>query len=237
MRPHRLRTPTLANTHRKLPNSLLCWLPLLLLASHVLADECDQLPKPSVTVKRLDQPVTLNTTYSYKSLTNIGASIARPNQQVLGLTRGNAVVSFASSTPTFVDSTRRWECASPQITLTYGFSPMTVYVAREFPQGGCAYKEIHEHEMRHVKTYQTHMASIEKTLRETLNERFATGSPWRGPLGQTAGRLQRELDERWLPYIQRELKRVEADQALIDTPEEYERVTNACGGEIRKRTR
>lgn len=227
----------MANTHRKLPGSLLCLLPLLFLASHAHADECDQLPKPSVTVKRLDQPITLNTTYSYKSLTNIGASVARPNQQVLGLTRGNAVVSFASKTPTFVDATRRWECASPQITVTYGFSPMTVYVAREFPQGGCAYKEIHEHEMRHVKTYQTHMASIEKALSETLNERFATGAPWRGPLGQTAAKLQRELDERWLPYIQRELKRVETAQALIDTPEEYERVANACGGEIRKRTR
>jgi hypothetical protein len=220
-----------------MPKSILCWLALLLLAGPAQGDDCDRLPKPSVTVKRLDERITLNNTYSYKSLTNIGASIARPNQQVLGLTRGNAVVSFASSTPTFVDASRRWECASPQITLTYGFSPMTVYVAREFPQGGCAYKEIHEHEMRHVKTYQTHMAGIEKALGEILNERFATGAPWRGPLGQTAGKLQRELDERWLPYIERELKRVEAAQALIDTPEEYARVSNACGGEIKKRTR
>ena len=129
-------------------------LPLLLIASPSQADPCAELPKPSVTIKRIDERISYNTEYSYKSLTNIGASLARPGKQVLGLTRGNATVSFASNTPAIIDPTGRWECASPQITLSFGFSPMTVYVAREFPEGTCAYKEIHEHEMRHVEAYQ-----------------------------------------------------------------------------------
>jgi hypothetical protein len=212
-------------------------LPLILFANPVWSDECEQLPKPSVAVKRVEEPITLNIRYSYRSLTNIGASVARPGQQVLGLTRGNAVVSFASNTPAIVDRSARWECASPQITVTIGFIPMTVYVAQEFPDGTCAYKEIYEHEMRHVKAYQTHIAGIEKSVTELLTARFATGSIWRGPVGQTRLKLQRELDERWLPYIQREIKRVDEAQSLIDTPAEYERVANSCNGEIRKRTR
>lgn len=201
------------------------------------ADQCDQLPKPSVTVKRLEERLTYNTEYSYRSLTNIGAALARPGKQVLGLTRGTASVQFATSTPSFIDPSGRWECASPQITLTFGFSPMTVYVAREFPQGTCAYKEILEHEMRHVKTYQEHIARIEKDLTSTLTERFASGAVWRGAAGQTASKLQRELDQRWVPYVQREIKRVDEAQALIDTPEEYERVANSCAGEIKNRLR
>lgn len=201
----------------------------------VAADPCTELPKPSVTVKQLETPLALNTTYSYRSLTNLGAAQARPGQQVLGLTRGNATARFASNTPSIVDGGQRWECTSPQIVLTYGFSPMTVYVAREFPPGSCAHKEIHEHEMRHVQAYRKHQADIEKTLAETLNARFATGAPWRGPAGQVTARLQDELNERWLPYVQRELRKVDAAQALIDTSEEYERVANACDGEIAKR--
>ncbi len=213
-------------------------LPLLALsAPGWAADPCDELAKPSVTVKRLEERITYNTTYSYRSLTNLGASLARPGKQVLGLTRGNATVSFASKTPSIIDPSGRWECASPQITMTFGFTPVTVYVAKEFPQGSCAYKEIHEHEMRHFKTYQEHMASIEKALNDTLSSRFATGKVWRGPVGQTAAQVQKELDERWLPYVQREIQKVEAAQALIDTPEEYERVANSCDGEIRKRLR
>ncbi|MDE2441131.1 MAG: hypothetical protein KGP14_08905 [Betaproteobacteria bacterium] len=213
-------------------------LPLLAFAWPAMAaDLCADLPKPSVTVKRLEAPITLNTVYSYQSLTNLGSARARPGQQVLGLTRGNAMARFTSNTPAVIDASGRWECASPQIVLTYGFNPLTVYVAREFPPGSCAHKEIHNHEMRHVETYQKHLIDIEKSLTETLNARFATGSIWRGPAGQTAARLQNELDERWLPYVQREIQKVDAAQAMIDTTEEYERVSNACDGQITKRLR
>lgn len=201
------------------------------------ADECDQLPKPSVTMKRLDERVTVNTKYGYKELTHLGSALARPGNQVLGLTSGKAVMQFSSSTPLYVERTGRWECASPQLALTVGFSPMTVYVAKEFPEGSCAYKEIYQHELRHVKTYQDHLASIEKEVSETLNRRFATGAPWRGPVGQTRAQIQRELDERWLPYVRREIGRADEAQALIDTPEEYARVADSCNGEIRKKTR
>ncbi|PKO41757.1 MAG: hypothetical protein CVU33_00205 [Betaproteobacteria bacterium HGW-Betaproteobacteria-6] len=208
--------------------------PLLLMTSPSRADPCDALPKPSVTIKRIEERLSTNTEYSYKSLTNIGAALARPGKQVLGLTRGSATVSFASHTPAITDPSGRWECASPQITLSFGFSPMTVYVAREFPAGSCAYKEIYEHEMRHVEAYQKHIASIEKGLTESLNARFATGSIWRGPVGQTAARLRQELDTRWAPYVQRQIKLVDEAQARIDTAEEYERVANACEGAIGK---
>jgi len=209
---------------------------MLLLANGVWADECDQLPKPSVVIKRLDSPLTLNTKASYKALTVMGAAIARPGQAILGLTRANAVVQIASKTPAYVDRSGRWECASPQITVSYGFTPMTVYVAREFPEGSCAYKEIYDHEQRHVKTYLDHQAAIEKDLADTFTRRFTGDGPWHGQAGQTAVRLQKELDERWIPYVKRELNKAEQAQALIDTPEEYARVADSCDGEIRKKT-
>ena len=208
-----------------IPFSSQCW-----------PDECDQLPKPSVTVKRLEERFTVNTEHSYKVLNHLGSAVARPGNQVLGLTRGNASVQFSSSTPMHVERSGRWECASPQLVLTLGFSPMMVYVAKEFPVGSCAYNEIYQHELRHVNTYQAHLKSIEKDLLDTLNRRFAAGSFWRGPVGQTHAQLQRELNERWLPYIKREIGRGDEAQALIDTAEEYARVANACNGEIRKRT-
>lgn len=210
------------------------YLLFVVVAAPAWADECDQLPKPSVTVKLLEEAIALNTLYSIKSLNNIGAATLRPGHQVLGLTRGNAVAHFSSKIPSYRESSGRWECISPQITLSIGYRQMTVYVASEFGQGGCAYKEVHEHELRHVKAYQNHLKDIEKELGETLNRRFATGNSWRGPRGQLAAQIERELEERWMPYVRRELARVDAQQALIDTPEEYARVAAACGGEIQR---
>jgi hypothetical protein len=216
---------------------LIALLPLVALSLPAWADECDQLPKPSVVVKRLDERFAVNTQQGYKALTHLGSAITRPGNQVLGLTSGKAIARFSSNTPAYLDRSGQWECTSPQLTLTLGFSPMTVYVAEEFPEGGCAYQEIYQHELRHVKTYQDHLAKIEKDISDTLSRRFATGTPWRGPAGQTRARLQQELDERWLPYVQREIRRADAEQALIDTPEEYARVADSCNGEIRKRAR
>lgn len=209
----------------------------LLLAGPLWADACDQLPKPSVTVKRLEEQLTVDKQYGYRELTHLGSALAQPGKQVLGLTRGKATAQFSTTITRHVDRSGRWECASVQLTVTYGFSPMTVYVAREFAEGSCAFNEIYQHEMRHAKTYQAHLVRIENDLAATLNRRFATGSPWRGPIGQTGNQLERELNERWLPYIQREINRVDADQTLIDSPEEYARVANSCHGEISRLTR
>ena len=211
------------------PLATLLW---LLCSSPFAADVCDQLPRPSVAVHRLEEPPTVNRQYGYRELTHLGSALAQPGKQVLGLTRGRASSRFSLSLARQLDPSGRWECASPQITVTYGFSPLTVYVAREFPEGSCAFKEIYQHEMRHVKTYQAHLVSIESELTATLSRRFATGSPWRGPSGQTRAQLERELNERWLPYVQREIDRVDADQTLIDSPEEYARVADSCNGEI-----
>lgn len=207
---------------------------LALFSSPLRADECDQLPLPSVTVKRLDEPVILETRYSHKALSVLSAKAERGKTRTLGLTRGEVTVSFDVKMAYHIDRSGRWECASPQLVLTYGFNPVTVYVAKEFPEGSCAYGEIYTHELRHVSTYQEHLARIEPDLVDTLTRRFATGGPWRGPVGQIHNTLQKELEERWVPYIQREIGRVESAQALIDTPEEYERVSNLCDGEIRR---
>ena len=214
------------------------WLGFLLLLAWPRpswADACDQLPRPSVTLKRIDERATVSAQYGYRELTHLGSALAPAGKQVLGLTRGKAIAQVAITTPVYVDPFGRWECASPQITVSLGFRPITVYVAKEFPAGGCAYDAIYRHELRHVETYQAQLAAIEKDVAETLGRRFASGAPWRGPVGQAQARLQQELDERWLPYMQRELARADGAQALIDTAEEYARVTNSCDGEIRRR--
>ncbi len=199
------------------------------------ADECDQLPLPSVTLRRLPETLSTNTRLNHREITHLATELARPGTRVLGLTRGTATVRMEVRSPSYVDRSGRWECSSPQLVVTYGYDPMTVYIAKEFPERTCAYNEIYKHELRHVKTYQEHLVAIEKDLTETLRRRFATGTPWRGPVGNTQAILQREIDDRWLPYIKREIGKVEVAQARVDTPDEYERVSRSCNGEIQRR--
>ena len=143
---------------------------------------CDTLPKPSVTVRMADAPVSFDTTLGYRDLTSRAGEQARPGWQVLGLTQARAVAGFSLEMPSMAND--QYECASPQITLTLSIQPLIVYVSREFPKGSCAYKEILDHEMRHVKAYQEHMAKVRTTFQEALTRRYATASVWRGPAGR-----------------------------------------------------
>jgi hypothetical protein len=129
--------------------------------------------------------------YGYR-LTNIGAGSMKPGL-VLGLTWQCQCSDFKPDTGICRPS-GHWECISPQSTLICGFSPMTVYVAREFPEVVVPTREIYEHELRHVKAYQSHIAAIEKDVGEMLTRRFATGDVWRGPFGLARTRLQQELE-------------------------------------------
>lgn len=209
---------------------------LLLLASlfalPALADECDKLPPASVNVQRIEMQIAVNFDYGYQTLNNIGASLHRPGRQILGLTRGQAVVRYEIKVHGRKDPSNRWECATPEITLAYGFNPVTIYVAREFPANTCAFNEIHKHELRHVLAYREHAAAIEREINERLKTRFADPEPWRGPSGSIQARLREEMGSRWLPYVKRLLEDVESKQALIDTPEEYQRIARSCNGEI-----
>ena len=220
--------------------SLACAASTVLLTAYsptaAATDLCAQLPPPSVTVKRTDEELVISSEYGYRELTHLGADIAHKGNAVLGLTRGKTRVRFLAQTVRYVDRSGRWECASPQITVTYGFNPLVVYVAKEFPKGSCAYDEVLKHEMRHVAANRAHLAAIEEPIHQALSKRFATGKLWRGAVGASAQQLQRERDALWLPFIRREIDRGAAAQAEIDSPEEYKRVSQACGGEIKRLT-
>lgn len=207
------------------------------LSAPALADECDRLPAPSVTVKRIDEPIKVDTQYGFRQLTHLGSDIGRAGHVIVGLTRGKARARFSVVMSRHVDRSRRWECSSPHITVTYGFSPMIVYVAKEIPQGTCAYDEVFRHEMLHVNASQEHIAALEQKLRDALAARFVTGQPWRGPVGQAPRLLQRELVDLWQPYLEREINLGMEAQKAIDSPEEYARVMNSCEGEIGRLTK
>lgn len=199
-----------------------------------LADDCEGLPLPSLRLERLEVPASLSSKYTYRTLNNLGASVLRPGHQVLGLTRARIEVRYDLRVVRRLDPGGRFECASPQILISYGYGEMMMYVASEFPEGSCGYRAVAEHERRHVQRYVEHVAQIEAEVTESLRQRFQGIRAWRRPAGETQAELARELNDRWLPYVRRLMLQVEASQAEIDTPEEYARVTTSCDGEIQR---
>lgn len=196
-------------------------------------NECANLPPSSVSVSLLESPIQTNYQRSTLALKSMSDRYADPHTAVLGLTQGKAFASTKVGTRLLRDPTGRWECATHQVSIEIGHQPITIYVGREFPEGSCAFKEVHAHEMRHAKIYLDHARNILPEIETALRQRFLGNDPVRGPAGSTQERIQKELTDRWLPYIKRLLSEAESQQREVDTPGEYARVSNACNGEIK----
>lgn len=172
----------------------------------------------------------VDTTRSYHDLTRLKGRV-RPGAWVLGLTHTDARIDIRAGGRLLQDRASGYECIAPRIEVSLTYLPIVVYVSREFPVGTCSYREVMAHEMRHLKTYQDFLPQAETRVRAALARRFA-GKPLYARIGQAQAALQREIDRSWMPFIKREMARVEVLQAAIDTPQEYARLGKVCAGEV-----
>ncbi|MES2933343.1 MAG: hypothetical protein V4805_07635 [Pseudomonadota bacterium] len=191
----------------------------------------DTLPKTISVLSANQNGYSIDTSVSYKMLTRMGS--AGTGGFVLGLTKMNSRVEMELSGQVLQDRASAYECIAPQIKVSLIYTPMKVYVGKEFPVGSCPYQEILQHELRHVQIYQAHLPKVEATVREALSKAFQA-QPLYAPAGQAQRLLQQKMDDGWLAYIQGEMNKVEAQQAQIDTPAEYARLSKTCGGEMQK---
>lgn len=192
---------------------------------------CEDSINKSVSILTSEQNgYSVDNHLSYRTLT-VMKGAAGPNTYVLGLTKTESRVAIASDGAMLTDTVTGYECVSPQVAVRLSYAPVKIYVGSEFPPGSCGYKEILEHEFRHMKAYMDHLPKVELTVRAALANRYG-GKPLYAPGGTARVALAREIDTGWLPYIKAEMAKVETVQAVIDSPSEYMRLSKACNGEI-----
>lgn len=193
---------------------------------------CEDSLSKTVTVLTAQQSgYTVDTHLSYNALTSMHG-LAAGAVKVAGLTQTDSRVKMGYTGTLLQDPDSGYECIAPRIEVKLYYVPVVIYVAREFPAGSCAYKEILNHELRHMNAYMQHLPKVEKTVREALAKRFQD-KPLYAPSGTAMSALSHEVDNGWMAYIKAEMHKVDAEQARIDAPEEYARLSQACGGEIR----
>jgi hypothetical protein len=121
---------------------------------------------------------------------------------------------------------------SVDITLAY---QAQVYIAKNYAPSSCRYAVTLQHEMRHVQTDEDVLKQFLPDLKKAAEDR-AGKLETKGPFNESQrDQMQTLVTETLKDGITRDLQRVEAEQAkrqaLIDTPEEYTRLSRACAGE------
>ncbi|MEN3277150.1 MAG: hypothetical protein V7631_2940 [Massilia sp.] len=192
---------------------------------------CEDTIGESVSVMSSSQDgYRIDNSHSFHGLSAMKGRRA-PGSYVLGLTHTEARVTIGVRGAVLTDPATGYECVAPRLEVKLHYLPIVVYVGREFAPGTCAYKEILAHELRHRDAYLGFLPQAEKVVADALARRFE-GKPLYAPRGQARNLLQREIDTGWMPFIKREMAKVERLHAAIDTPHEYARLGKVCAGEV-----
>ena len=108
--------------------------------------------------------------------------------------------------------------------------PMTVYIGREIAGDPCRDAAALEHEMKHVAVYREEIARIAVELRERLESAHDNRILYYGNRSEAQRETQKALDAEIGPLLAENTLHIKERQRAIDTPEEYARVSAACGG-------
>lgn len=110
----------------------------------------------------------------------------------------------------------------------------TIYIAREYKPGGCRYLQTKTHEMRHYDTDRNLLEASLPGMKKSL-ERLLAGMGAKGPMGAEAAKsaqkaLLKEVENSLSQSVEQLRKLRALQQAAIDTPAEYMRLSRGCGG-------
>jgi hypothetical protein len=154
------------------------------------------------------------------------------NQEVGGLHYGQLQLRSSLNMLTASDPAVPMAClALKQLNLTLRYEPV-IYISRNKAPGSCAYKAALEHEYKHLEAdyavLRTYIPRIRSAAQVALNRlggmrQMRLSELERGQDAMTA-EISRMIDD-MVAGIQRDRDR---RQALIDTPQEYQRVAALC---------
>ncbi len=153
----------------------------------------------------------------------------------LGVTRYEPVLEFRVKMEGYAFASGATCQHAAKVDVTIGFRNVTVYVAREIPEGSCGFNEVLAHEQKHVEVNRQVLAEFAPVAAERLREylidhgSFRTNEP-ELMIAALHDNMQAILNEAATAMNEEDRRR----QQQIDSPAEYRRVSASCGGQLQR---
>ncbi|MDD3289062.1 MAG: hypothetical protein PHX43_08730 [Alphaproteobacteria bacterium] len=226
------------------------WLPITAIAlALIVVWPVSSLAETNHVCRRYVEPVvTIDPIFDeleYNNSTDMGGIMAmydtlHPNAKKTKELR----IGMTSSTPKFETQMEVSSEIAPdgttcaQVTsleLKYGFTDIIVHIAKDLGESPCVYSMVMQHELRHVNADRELMNIYTPRLSGLLPAFLREMGVIRTKDPESA---KQEVYSEIGDYIEQLSSEIMAEhdkrQALIDTPEEYRRLTETCGDDISK---
>jgi len=191
----------------------------------------DQASGTSIRLLAPRSPVLYDHTLSVEELTQRSGASGKPNQHALGLTTVTVETRLRLDKRTLMDPRTGMMCTRPTVTVTLGGAPQTVHIGKEFPADSCAYREVAEHELRHVHANEAQAEFVANDFQSAMKAEFGN-RVFFGSEKELERAIDDKLQNDWLPRIETEFALVRLAHESIDTPEEAARAERFCDGAV-----
>ena len=186
---------------------------------------------PATRIDVVTAPVVYATdrTRSWRELTAMSGD-ATPTQRALGLTTAQVGHKVWVETTGIEDKRSGRVCVRPSIRVELAAAPMTVFVGREVAGDPCRDPLTVEHELKHVAVYEDELPRIADDVRAWLESSYANRILYYRSRAEAQRETEFALNAEISPMLADTAQRIKERQRTIDSPEEYARVSAACGG-------
>jgi hypothetical protein len=206
-------------------------------AAHA-AGSCDMAAPPQVTLAPVFGAPVIDVSLGLAALQGLArrsASLHRELGLLLGLTTTQLVGSFEDTVEygeavpsipgrTFCGVTR-------EVHLRLGFEDVVVHIAHEVTGDRCLYDQVYQHENRHVEVDRALLAEAAPRVAVAIG---AAATAIGVVYGASPDAVSREVRQRVQGAFDAAFGALEQEmhrrQGLVDQPEEYRRLGQACGG-------
>ncbi len=198
---------------------------------------CPPYQPPQVTVMPYATTARYDDTQSLAQIAQMsqraGVAVGAREMRV-GLTAASLRIESAFTTASRQMPNDPMVCSQiSRFELRFGFDDLTVFLARELPRHSCGYQVVLGHENKHVATDQRILAAYLPQLPQLLTQTLRQTGVLRTGSSEAAQLRFRVLLDAYVQQLTASIEAVRRQQQQqIDTPEEYRRITQSCGGDI-----
>ncbi len=188
---------------------------------------------PATRIDVVTAPVVYATdrTRSWRELTALGGDTA-PTQRAVGLTTAKLGDKVSVETSGIEEESTGRVCVRPTVRVELSATPMTVYIGREIAGDSCRAAAALEHERKHVAVYREELVHVAADVRATLKAAYGNRVFYYKSRSEAKRATDAAISVEIGPLLDRMAAQIKARQREIDSPEEYARVSAACGGMI-----
>ena len=207
------------------------------ISTPVWAGKCQQAPLPKINIVMTSKQVQYDFSRSKRELKGFNIDTKSPydsnaHTEVGGLMNGeisvNSQVSFGYLQDTNSGQACYWY---DTIDVKMHIDP-TILIAKEHAKGTCEHSAILEHEMKHIKidraVLKKYKAKIESDLHKIARKVGTIGPISLSISGRTQNKMMKVIEKAVSNQTERMYSERRKLQQIVDSLEEYERVSNMC---------